>query len=165
MGELSTVGCVSTLFSSTCPLQVSQVGPFPGMCRFVLVRNSTIPRVSCTLSTVVVSDNCGEESAHGAGETDMCVWDDSTFPKINNPVTRSWECGLASVPQAGTGHESDGLAFQGESPATCTEDYEAKSRVIASTTQTCHLDGYGYGLAVHHLRQDDRVAVFYQHPR
>ena len=126
---------------------------------------TTILRVSCALSTVVVCDNCGEEGAHGAGETDMCVRDDSTFPKINNPVTRSLECGLASVPQAGTGHESDGLAFLGESTATCTEDHEAKSRVIASTTQTCHLDGYGYGLAVHKLRHDDRVAVFCQHPR
>ena len=110
-----------------------------------------------------LGDNCGEEGAHGAGETDMCVGRQH-LSQINNPVTRPSECSLASVLQASTSHEGDGLAFQGESTATCTEDHEAKSRVIASTTQTCHLDGYGFGLAVHHLRHDDRVAVFCQHP-
>ena len=34
------------------------------------------------------------------------------------------------------------LTFQEEGTTTCTEDYVAKSRVIASTTRTGHLEGY-----------------------
>ena len=51
------------------------------------------------------------------------------------------ECSLASVPPASTSHDGDDLAFQEEGTTTCTEDYKAKSRVIASTTRTGHLDG------------------------
>ena len=68
--------------------QVSHRGLLSGMCRwFALVRNSTAPRVSRTLTTVVVSVKIAEkESAHGADETHTCVWNDSTFPKIHNSL-------------------------------------------------------------------------------
>ena len=38
--------------------------------------------------------------------------------------------------------DGDGLAFQQEGTATCTEGYEAKSRVTVPTARTCHLDDY-----------------------
>ena len=91
-----------------------------------------------------LGDNCGEESAYGADETYTCVWNDSTLPQIHHPLTRPSECSLASVLPASTGQDGDGLAFQEEGTATRTESYEAKSRVIASTTQTCHLDVYAF---------------------
>ena len=86
-------------------------------------------------------DNGGEESASGADETSTCGWNESTFSKIHNPLTPS-KGSFASVPPASTSHDGDRLTFQEEGTATCTEGYEAKSRVIASTTRTCHLDGY-----------------------
>ena len=142
------------------------MGLFPEMCRFALVRNSTTPRVSCTLSTVVVCDDCGEESAHGAGETDMCVCGTTApFPRLTILLRAPSSAALPPSRRQVRVMKAMVSLFQGESTATCTEDHEAKSRVIASTTQTCHLDAYGYGLAVHHLRHDDRVAVFCQHPR
>ena len=89
-----------------------------------------------------LGDNGGEESVYGAEETSTCGWNESTTSKIHNPLTRPSEGCLVSVPPASTSHEGDGLAFQEEGTATRTEGYEAKSRVIASTTRTCHLDGY-----------------------
>ena len=74
-----------------------------------------------------LGDNGGEEGAPGADETHMCVWNDSTFSRIHNLVTRSSEVSLAVVLPARTGHDGDGLALQEE--GTCTEGYEAKSRV------------------------------------
>ena len=82
-------------------------------------------------------DKCGKESAHGADETNTCVWKDSTFPKIHNPVTCPSEISLAIVLPASTCHDGDGLAFQEEGSATCTKDYEAQSRVIAPTVLPC----------------------------
>ena len=69
-------------------------------------------------------------------------WDESTFTKTHNPLTRLSECSLAFVPLAGTSQEGDGLAFQEEGTATCTDGYETKSSEIAPTTRTRHLDGY-----------------------
>ena len=89
-----------------------------------------------------LGDNGGGESAHGAEETLACGWNESTTSKNHNPLTRPSECSLVSIPPASTSHEGDGLAFQEEGTATRTERHEAKSRVIASTTRTCHLDGY-----------------------
>ena len=63
------------------------------------------------------------------------------YPKIHNPLTQPSECSLASVPPASASHDCDGLALQEEGTTTCAEDCEAKSRVIASTTRTGHLDG------------------------
>ena len=39
-------------------------------------------------------------------------------------------------------YDGDGLAFQKEGTATCTQGYEAKSRVTVPTARTCHLDDY-----------------------
>ena len=55
-------------------------------------------------------------------------------PKIHNLFTRPF-------PPASMSYEGDGLTSREEGTATCREDYEAKSRVIASTTRTCRLDG------------------------
>ena len=49
------------------------------------------------------------------------MWNDSTFAKIHNPLARPSECSLASVLLASTSHDGDGLAFQEEGTATCTE--------------------------------------------
>ena len=86
--------------------------------------------------------NGGEQSAYGADDTPTCGWSESTFSNIHNPLARTSVCSLASVPPASTSHDVDGLAFQEEGIATCTEGHEAKSRVIASNTRTRHLDGY-----------------------
>ena len=100
-------------------------------------------RISRTLTMVVVSMTMEEEeSAHGAEETLACGWNESATSKIHNPLTRPSKGCLVSVPPASTSHEGDGLAFQEEGTATRIEGHEAKSRVIASTTRTCHLDGY-----------------------
>ena len=107
-------------------------------------------RLSRTLTTVVVSVTL--------------VGTKSTFPKMHNPPTRLLECSLASVPPASTSHDGDGLDFQEECTATCTEGYETKSRVLAltdhSNTPPPRLDFRRCGLAVPQLRHDDRVAVF-----
>ena len=55
-------------------------------------------------------------------------------PKIHKLCTRLF-------PPASMSHEGDGLTSREEGTATCTEDYEAKPRAMASTTRTCRLDG------------------------
>ena len=58
-----------------------------------------------------LGDTCGKESAHGAEETYTCEWNDSTFPKIHNPVSRPSEFSLAVVLPASAGHDGNGLPF------------------------------------------------------
>ena len=67
----------------------------------------------------------------------MCVWNDSTRSKIHNPVTCPSEFSHAIVLSASTCHDGGGLAFQEEGRATCTEDCEVQSRVIAPTMLPC----------------------------
>ena len=126
-----------TLFSSVSLLQVYQLRLFPcAPCWFALVRNSTTWRV------VGFGCNCGAECAHGMAETYLCVWNDSTSLKINDPpLTCSSECSLASVPPASASHDCYGLALQGECTATCAESYEAKTSATALTAEICHFDG------------------------
>ena len=100
-------------------------------------RDSTAPRVLRTLTTVVVSVTVAEKKAPMVRMRRTRVWNDSTFPKIHNPLTRTSNYNLVSVLPASTGHDGDALAFQEEGSATCTEGYEAKSRVTASTVLPC----------------------------
>ena len=103
---------------------------FPGAsCWFALVRNST------TCDGVGVGDNCGAEGAHGAAETDPCVWNDSTSLKIyNHPLMYSSEGSLASVPPASASHDCDGLTLQEEALPLAQRANEAKSSATALTT-------------------------------
>ena len=87
------------------------------------------------LTTGAAGGNWSFEGAESADEMSTCGWNESTTPKIHNPRTRP-------LPPTSMSYEGDGLVFQEEGTATCTEDYEPKSRVTASTTRTCHLDGY-----------------------
>ena len=82
-----------------------------------------------------LGDNGGGESAYSADETSTCGWNERTTTKMHNPLTRPF-------PPASLSYEGDGLVFQEEGTANCTEDYDAKSMVIALTTRTCHLDGH-----------------------
>ena len=75
---------------------------------------------------------------------------------------------LPPVPLASASHDGDDLAFQEEGTTTCKEDCEVKSRVDSidhSDRPPRRLHFRRCGLAVPHLRHDDRVAVFCQHPR
>ena len=110
------------LLSSILNLKASQMRLFPGMSRwFFLVGNSTAPRVPGG----GLGDHRRQESAHGGDEAYPCVWNDSTYLKINNPpLTCSSECSLAFIPPGSASHDCDGLASQEECTATCAESYE-----------------------------------------
>ena len=81
----------------------------------------------------------GTFSAYGADESSTCGWNECTIPQDSQ--SSHARLGVQSCLHPSTGHDGAGLAFQEEGTATCTEGYEAKSKVIASTTRTCHLDG------------------------
>ena len=92
-------------------------------------------RISRTLTTVVVSGTMVEERALMVRMRRPRVGGTKAPPpKIHNLCTRPF-------PPASLSYEGDGLTSREEGTATCTEDYEAKSRVIASTTRTYRLDG------------------------
>ena len=84
-----------------------------------------------------LGEKCRKERAYGADETNTCVWNDSTFPKGHNPVTRPSEFSPAIVLPAKACHDGDGLAFQEEDSATCTENDEAQSTESVPTMLPC----------------------------
>ena len=125
-------------------------GTLPGMCRwFALVRNLTAPRVSRTLTTVVVSATSAEKKAPMVRmrRTRVCGTT-APFPRFTillratlSAASPPSDGSLASVPLARASHDCDGFTLQEEFPATCTKANEAKSKVTASTAQICHFDG------------------------
>ena len=63
-------------------------------------------------------------------------------PRFTILLPTSWSAVVPPSPPASTSHDGECRDFQEEGTATCTEGYEAKSRVIAPTTLTRHLDLY-----------------------
>ena len=79
---------------------------------------------ACANLSLGGSIRSGIAHAYDGGGLGDKEWNESTFPKTHNPLTRLSEGSLTSVPLASTSQERDGLALKEEGTVTCTEDYK-----------------------------------------
>ena len=67
-----------------------------------------------SLGGSIRSDITPTNDGGGLDDTSKRGWNESSIPKIHNPLTHPSECSLASVPPASASHDCDGLALQEE---------------------------------------------------